>query len=78
MKSHSLATFSKLLMVAGIILIIGGVVTTLMGKKEVDYLGELGLAFCMMGIGFSITDKNISNICQEISKKANDAVENDS
>jgi hypothetical protein len=75
MQIQSLATFSKLLMVAGIILIIGAVITTVMGRKEMDYLGELGLVFCMMGIGFNITDKNISTISQEMNKKATDVIE---
>ena len=61
-------------MIAGIILIVGQVITTVMGKKEMDYLGELGLVFCMMGIGFNITDKNISTISQEMNKKATDVI----
>jgi hypothetical protein len=77
MQIQSLATFSKLLMVAGIILIIGAVITTVMGRKEMDYLGELGLVFCMMGIGFNITDKNISTISHEMNKKATDVIENE-
>ena len=75
MKIQSLSTFSKLLMIAGIILIVGQVITTVMGNKEMDYLGELGLVFCMMGIGFNITDKNISTISQEMNKKATDVIE---
>ena len=77
MKIQSLSTFSKLLMIAGIILIVGQVITTVIGKKEMDYLGELGLVFCMMGIGFNITDKNISTMSQEMKKKAIDVIENE-
>jgi hypothetical protein len=64
-------------MIAGIILIVGQVITTVMGNIEMDYLGELGLVFCMMGIGFNITDKNISTISQEMNKKATDVIENE-
>ena len=77
MKIQSLSTFSKLLMIAGIILIVGQVITTVMGRTEMDYLGELGLVFCMMGIGFNITDKNISTMSQEMKKKAIDVIENE-
>jgi hypothetical protein len=70
-----------ILMISGLLFLIGGLFLTLIGKGDIQGFKYFGVVFSVMGIGFHIINKNITEIARELSaikKKASESNSQDS
>jgi hypothetical protein len=64
MKLRSLRRFSITLVITGLLFAAGGLLLSSMGKNDVNSFKYFGVVFSVMGIGFSIVDKNITELAR--------------
>ncbi len=68
MKTRSLKLLSLVLVITGFFFAAGGLLVTLMGTDDIHDFKYFGAVFSVMGIGFFIIDKNLTEIGCELKR----------